>query len=99
VSCWAAQADWPWAVRRGVRGLGRPGREREDGLGLVGFWAGLEWGLGLVEGFVFYFYYSFLFLLQTKFEFKSKFEFKPHSNKIMHQHECNKRFKPKINFN
>jgi hypothetical protein len=56
------------AARRQAVGAGRAGesgpkwpagREREDGLELVGFWAGLEWGLGLVEGFVFYFYFYF----------------------------------------
>ena len=77
---------------------------REGGAGRAeADWAaGKEKGrvvLGLGYGSLFYFPFSFLFLLQTKFEFKSKFEFKPHSNKIMHQHECNKKFKPMINFN
>ena len=70
---------------------------REGGAGRAeADWAaGKEKGrvvLGLGYGSLFYFPFSFLFLLQTKFEFKSKFEFKPHSNKSMHQHECNTNF-------
>jgi hypothetical protein len=83
-------------------GLGWPSGKREMG------WAAGQagcWVLGCGFGFVFYFPFCFLFtlsiqnLIQTKFEFKFEFESKPHSNKIMHQHECNKKCKPMINFN
>ena len=56
-------------------------------------WVLVCWALGL--GFLsFSIPYSspFLNLFQTKFEFKYEFEFKPHSNKSMHQHECNTNF-------
>ena len=70
------------ALRAGPARAG-PMREKERaGLGCC--WVG--------PGLVFYFPFSFLFLLQTKFEFKYEFEFKPHSNKGMHQHECNTNF-------
>jgi hypothetical protein len=78
-------------------GSARGGNKR--GLGLL--WAGI-WDLGCYGfGFwvLFFLFYSFLNLIQTKFEFKFEFEFKPHSIKIMHQHECNQKFKPRINFN
>ena len=87
--------------RRGaLRGLGRPGeREREEeadraGLGRAAgpaekvgprggrwVWAG-KLGLGLFS------IYLSLFYFYSKQSLN--FEFKPHSNKIMHQHECDK---------
>ena len=76
--------------------LGRGGKGKRDGpareekkkrvgrlaevVGRNGFWIFWVWVR------FFYFLFSFLFLLQTKFEFK------PHSNKSMHQHECNTKF-------
>ena len=45
-------------------------------------WGCFEMGLGFVLG-SFSISSSLLLLIQTKFEFK------PHSNKSMHQHECN----------
>ena len=67
--------------------------EREKCCGL-----GLKLGLGF-GWFSFSISLSLIFLIQTKFEFKYEFEFKPQSNKSMHQHECNTKFKPMINFN
>ena len=83
-------------VGRGFRLVG-PSAGKGEGVGLgpvVGFLGRVSVGFG----FVFYIPFSFLFLLQTKFEFKYKFEFKQHSNKNMHQHVCNTRIKPMINF-
>jgi len=75
-------------------GLGFPGQFGLSltGLGL-GSWAGSTLGVGLLSISL------LLNLIQTKFEFKYEFEFKPQSNKSMHQHECNTKFKPMINFN
>ena len=75
------QAAW-----RGPSGLSRLGL---TGLrGWLGFWVSY-W----VSIFLFYFlFFSFLNLIQTKFEFKYGFEFKPHSNKSMHQHECDTKY-------
>ena len=67
-----------WAAGKG---------KRVCGLGWCGFWVAMGLGLSFVLGFLSI--SPFLFLIQTKFEFKSEFEFKPHSNKSMHQHECN----------
>ena len=82
--------------------LGRPVRGRRAGPGegngpagergglRVGLrswvWAGLTLGVGLLSISL------LLNLIQTKFEFKYEFEFKPHSNKSVHQHECNTNF-------
>jgi len=78
------------AGRTGPRGKGGP-----DGLELLGW----VWVSYWVSIFLFYFlFFSFLNLIQTKFEFKYGFEFKPHSNKSMHQHECNTKFKPMVKF-
>ena len=74
-----------WAEARWKRsaGLGRP-------LAAVGRRVLLGWASSRIWApFLFLFYLSFLFLIQTKFEFKYEFEFKPHSNRSMHQHECN----------
>jgi len=91
-------------------GLGLPGeREREEeadraGLGRAAGPAqkvgprGGRWVWAGKLGFAFSISILFLFLIQTKVEFKYKFEFKPHSNKSMHQHECNTKFKPMIKF-
>ena len=83
----------PWD-RAGPAGRGK-GKGGGPGRGWVGLrvWAGV---LGLGS---FSISSSLLFLIQTKFEFKYKFEFKPHSIKSMHQHECNTKIKPMINFN
>jgi hypothetical protein len=97
-----------WAGRAGKE-LGRSGRGRRAGpregngpagergglrVGLRSWvWAGLTLGVGLLSISL------LLNLIQTKFEFKYEFEFKPQSNKSMHQHECNTKFKPMINFN
>ena len=82
--------------------LGRGEREKRAGPGLSWWASGMGFGLGCFGfgfGFSFSFYFfSFLNLIQTKFEFKYKFEFKPHSIKSMHQHECNTKIKPMINF-
>ena len=74
--------------------MGRGGEEAGPagwaGLGKK-VWAG-SWVLGCYGfGFSISIFFSFLNLIQTKFEFKFEFEFKPHSIKIMHQHECNKK--------
>ena len=86
------------AGRTGPRDAGQAGKRAGRGIGPRMRFAGPSGeeraGLGrevgwiLVLGFLFYFF-SFLNLIQTKFEFKYEFEFKPHSNKSMHQHECN----------
>ena len=76
----------------------RGGREKEAGRYWVGFWAS-GWAGFSIFPFYFLFTLSIQNLIQTKFEFKFEFESKPHSNKIMHQHECNKKFKPRENFN
>ena len=87
---------WARGERLGRLGLGSGKREGgSDGPDWVGFW--FQVGLGFL--FFSFYFFSFLNLNQTKFEFKYKFEFKPHSNKCMHQHECNTKFKPMINFN
>ena len=62
----------------------------EVGVGRGEAWVGLRVWAGVLGSFSISF--SFLFLIQTKFEFKYNFEFKPHSNKSMHQHECNTEF-------
>ena len=85
-------------VRGEEKELGRAGwKERGDGLGRAGAWAGpvfLGWA-GLLKGSVF-FLFPILFYFQTPlklkpFEFKFKFEFKPstQTKRTMHQHECN----------
>ena len=102
---WAAQ----WFDRAGVLGLGwilglgfGP-EERAGRAGLLaGFWAGLVWVLGWFGFSVFSF--SFLFLNKSNLiEFKPNLNSNPmHSTKqikLMHQHECTNKFKPKINFN
>ena len=91
---------------RGVSVLGRSGTGR--GARVWRKWAervepaGPDWAEGFAGfcfPFLFYFlFFSFLNLIQTKFEFKYGFEFKPHSNKSMHQHECNTKFKPMVKF-
>ena len=94
-------------ARAGLGSGERAGRARVRGLGRGKRWAGLRFGpiswveLGFGFSILFLFlFFSFLNLIQTKFEFKYGFEFKPHSNKSMHQHECNtKEIKPMINFN
>ena len=87
--CGAGPSRRWWAEREsGAVGPGwaRGKRKRE------GRWAGERLGraegLGWCFGFLgsFSISFSFLFLIQTKFEFK------PHSNKSMHQHECNTEF-------
>ena len=99
--CW--RVAWAEEV---ACGLDRPGREREkETWAEPGVWAlvwvarkGLDWvpvcwalGLGFLSFSISY-SSPFLNLFQTKFEFKYEFEFKPHSNKKMHQHECNTKF-------
>ena len=78
----------------GGKDVGRRGERGKPGP----CWA----GLGSWAGLVFYLsgFFSFLFLIQTRFEFKYKFEFN-HTQIIetMHQHECNTKIKPMINFN
>ena len=82
--------------RRGVRsGLGRGGLVGLGRLGLLS-WAG---GFGFTV-----FSFSFLFLNKSNLnEFKPNLNSNPmHSTKqikLMHQHECTNKFKPKINFN
>ena len=106
-SCWAEWGLGPRGEERGWR-VGPAGLSRRGGGGPLAsglgegteVWAaGLGWGdgLSLVLG-SFSNSSSLLFLIQTKIEFKYKFEFKPHSNKSMHQHECNTKFKPMIKF-
>ena len=77
--------------RAGPCGASGSGPKRGNKLGLGLLWAGI-WGwlgfLGRVWFSIFLLFF-FLNLIQTKFEFKFEFEFKPHSNKSMHQHECN----------
>ena len=82
----AVQAGTRVCEGSGPSGLSRLGL---TGLrGLLGFWVSY-W----VSIFLFYFlFFSFLNLIQTKFEFKYGFEFKPHSNKSMHQHECDTKY-------
>ena len=94
----------------GEGGNGPQEREKETWAG-PGVWAlvwaarkGLDWvlvcwalGLGFLS-FSIPYSSPFLNLFQTKFEFKYKFEFKPHSNKSMHQHECNIKSKPMMKF-
>jgi hypothetical protein len=88
VGCsWTEREVWAEPV---WRGLGRAERGWA--------WAAVELKADFFFGF------SFLFSLSSisnsnKFEFKYEFEFKPQSNKSMHQHECNTKFKPMINFN
>ena len=95
-----------WELCWAERGSGEAGRAQVAGLcgmGRCDAWAKLGrvalgiagmTGFGFPIGFLFSLSisYSFLFLIQTKFEFKYNFEFKPHSNKSMHQHECNTEF-------
>ena len=62
-------------------------------VGLDGFWVWAEFWFW-VSGFLSY------LLFQTKlklFEFKLEFELNPstQTNKTMHQHECNNKFKPR----
>ena len=88
----AGQAGMEPGRVRGGTGPAREEKKKRVGrlaevVGRNGFWIFWVW-----VSFFFYFLFSFLFLLQTKFEFKYKFEFKPHSNKSMHQHECNTNF-------
>ena len=95
-ACWAAgdragpewnagQAEVEFGPRRELGRSGPAGREREEWAWAVG----LGWGLGFLSSSI---SFSLLFLIPTKFEFKYNFEFKPHSNKSMHQHECNTNF-------
>ena len=101
---WAGFWGFSWVlgwIRGKGSGPGRSGFGPDEGERWAAGW--VLFGSGLVVGlfFLFYFlFFSFLNLIQTKFEFKYGFEFKPHSNKSMHQHECNtKEIKPMINFN
>ena len=100
----AGRAGWVLAHALGPRG-GRLGQRSELGRGGCGprvgagkrrpgrYWVGF-WVSGWAGFSIFPFYFLFTLsiqnLIQTKFEFKFEFESKPHSNKIMHQHECNK---------
>ena len=66
--------------------LGRPGeREREVEADRAGLGSGPRGGpggltvLGLVLGYLSYFFSLFYFYSKQSFEFKTKFEFKPHS--------------------
>ena len=88
--------------------VARGGVEAEHWTGPAACCCGPQGSVGLGSSFFFFlFLFLFLFLffsfpnlIQTKFEFKYGFEFKTHSNKSMHQHECNtKEIKPMINFN
>ena len=82
-TCWAERDEGragPAEEKKEQAELGRGERVGRTGLGC---WVGFGFPIG------FLFSFSFLFLIQTKFEFKNEFEFKPHSNKSMHQHECN----------
>ena len=77
---------------------GPRGKKRRFGPTGLLCWVGLDWQ----RVWVFYFLSFFYFLFQTKlnlFEFKLEFEFNPstQTNKTMHQHECNNKFKPRKN--
>ena len=87
-----ALAAGPTRKEKEEKELGSGSRAAGERRGLgrawgLGSWAGLTLGVGLLSISL------LLNLIQTKFEFK------PQSNKSMHQHECNTKFKPMINFN
>ena len=89
--------EWAGCLGRAgaSRGLGRwrAGWAAREGRGRSETWAALgRLGLRVWAGILGSFSISFSFLFLTKFEFKYEFEFKPHSNKKMHQHECNTKF-------
>jgi len=92
-----------WLGRVGER-TGRQvwGGKREWAMGRFG----LGWAVSWVWLWVCFLFFSFSFLFLNK---SNLIEFKPNLNsnpmhstkqiKLMHQHECTNKFKPKINFN
>ena len=80
---------------------GPPGKERKRGLGRFGLpgwfgWVLVQFGLSIFLSLFYFKHHLNLFEFKLKFEFNS-YAFK--QNKVMHQHECHNKFKPRENFN